>query len=102
MSYLLSDMLPNSPKKRIKNKVWELYLLYPFSLASRIAYGTDKIAAMGIALKANMVTALILVGFAFGGQPLVGYNYGSRNRSRLKEILKFGYLFEMGLDCSLR
>ena len=62
-----------------------------------LAYGTDKIAAMGIALKANMVTALILVGFAFGGQPLVGYNYGSRNRSRLKEILKFGYLFEMGL-----
>lgn len=62
-----------------------------------LAYGTDKIAAMGIALKANMVTALILVGFAFGGQPLVGYNYGSGNRSRLKEILKFGYLFEMGL-----
>ena len=33
-----------------------------------LAYGTDKIAAMGIALKANMITALILVGFAFGGQ----------------------------------
>lgn len=45
MSYLLSDMLPNSPKKWIKNKVWELYLLYPFSLASRIAYGTDKTIA---------------------------------------------------------
>lgn len=45
MSYLLSDMLPNPPKKRIKNKVWELYLLYPFSLASRIAYGTDKTIA---------------------------------------------------------
>lgn len=35
-----------------------------------LAYGTDKIAAMGIALKANMITALILVGFAFGGQPV--------------------------------
>ena len=62
-----------------------------------LPYGTDKIAAMGIALKANMITALILVGFAFGGQPLIGYNYGARNEKRLKEILKFAYLFEMGL-----
>lgn len=62
-----------------------------------LAYGTDKVAAMGIALKANMITAMILVGFAFGGQPLVGYNYGSGNKKRLKEILKFSYLFEMSL-----
>lgn len=62
-----------------------------------LAYGTDKVAAMGIALKANMITAMILVGFAFGGQPLVGYNYGSGNKKRLKEILKFLYLFEMSL-----
>lgn len=32
-------------ESRLKNKVWELYLLYPFSLASRIAYGTDKTIA---------------------------------------------------------
>ena len=62
-----------------------------------IAYGTDKVAAMGIALKANMITAMILVGFAFGCQPLVGYNYGARNKKRLKEILAFCYKFECGL-----
>lgn len=62
-----------------------------------IAYGTDKVAAMGIALKANMISAFILVGFAFGGQPLVGYNYGAKNKKRLKEILRFAYLFEVGL-----
>ena len=56
-----------------------------------------KVAAMGIALKVNMITALVLVGFAFGGQPLVGYNYGAKNEKRLKNILKFAYLFEMGL-----
>ena len=60
-------------------------------------HGTDKVAAMGIALKVNMITALVLVGFAFGGQPLVGYNYGAKNEKRLKNILKFAYLFEMGL-----
>ena len=62
-----------------------------------LAYGTDKVAAMGIALKANMITAMILVGFAFGGQPLVGYSYGAGDKKRLKEILKFAYLLEMGL-----
>lgn len=62
-----------------------------------LEYGNDKIAAMGIALKVNMITALILVGFAFGGQPLIGYNFGSGNRKRLKEILKFAYVFEVGL-----
>lgn len=62
-----------------------------------LSYGNDKIASMGIALKVNMITALILVGFAFGGQPLIGYNYGAGNRKRLKEILKFAYIFEMGL-----
>ncbi len=62
-----------------------------------LPYGNDKIAAMGIALKANMITALILVGFAFGGQPLIGYNYGSKNSKRLKEILKFSYISAMVL-----
>ena len=62
-----------------------------------LPYGTDKVAAMGIALKVNMITALVLVGFAFGGQPLVGYNYGAQNKKRLKKILKFANLFEMGL-----
>lgn len=62
-----------------------------------LPYGTDKVAAMGIALKVNMITALVLVGFAFGGQPLVGYNYGAKNEKRLKNILKFAYLFEIGL-----
>ena len=32
-----------------------------------LAYGNDKIAAMGIVLKVNMIAQLILTGFAFGG-----------------------------------
>ena len=34
-----------------------------------LPYGSDKVAALGIALKVNMITMLILVGFAFGAQP---------------------------------
>lgn len=59
-----------------------------------LGFGDDKVAAMGIVMKINMIAALVLVGFAFGGQPLTGYNYGARNRTRLKATLKFAYLLE--------
>ena len=61
-----------------------------------LGFGDDKVAAMGIVMKINMIAALVLVGFAFGGQPLIGYNYGAKNRERLQETLKFAYLFECG------
>ena len=54
---------------------------------SLLPFGNDHVAAMGIVMKVNMIAVLILVGFAFGGQPLIGYNYGAKNRRRLKEIL---------------
>ncbi len=66
-----------------------------------LGFGDDKVAAMGIVMKINMIAALILVGFAFGGQPLIGYNYGAKKRERLKETLKFAYLFEGGLALCL-
>ena len=49
---------------------------------------------MGIVMKINMIAMLILVGFAFGSQPLIGYNYGAGNKKRLREILAFSYKFE--------
>lgn len=66
-----------------------------------IAYGTSAVAAMGIALKVNMITALVLIGFAFGGQPLVGFNYGAGNRERLRSVLKFAYGFMAALSLVL-
>lgn len=59
-----------------------------------LVYGTEKVAAMGIVMKINMIAMLILVGFAFGSQPLIGYNYGAGNKKRLKAILAFSYKFE--------
>lgn len=44
-----------------------------------------------------MIAVLVLVGFVFGAQPLVGYNYGAKNFLRLKKILRFCY----GFECSL-
>ena len=59
------------------------------------SYGADKVAAMGIASKVNMLVAMIMIAFAFGAQALIGYNYGAGNRSRLREILKFDLLVQM-------
>ena len=60
-----------------------------------LPYGTENVAALGIALKVNMIVMLILVGFAFGAQPLLGYNYGANNWERLRGILKFDILVQM-------
>ncbi|MBW3080808.1 MATE family efflux transporter [Bifidobacterium saguinibicoloris] len=58
-----------------------------------LPYGTDAVAAMGIALKVVMIAVLVFVGFAFGAQPLIGYNYGARNMTRLAGVMRFAYTF---------
>lgn len=59
-----------------------------------VPYGTDKVAAMGIAMKVSMIAVLMMIGFAFGVQPLIGYNYGAKNMVRLRQTLRFSYIFE--------
>lgn len=61
------------------------------------SFGNENIAAMGIAMKINMICTMTLIGFAFGAQPLFGYNYGSRNVVRFRKTLRFAYLFELCL-----
>ncbi|NMN00084.1 multidrug transporter MatE [Bifidobacterium sp. DSM 109958] len=61
-----------------------------------LPYGNDPVAAMGIALKVVMIAVSVFVGFAFGAQALIGYNYGARNMTRLAGILRFSYLFLSG------
>ena len=61
-----------------------------------LPYGNDKIAAMGIAMKASMIALLVLTGLSFGGQPLYGYYYGAKDRKRLWELLCFCLKFLSG------
>lgn len=62
---------------------------------SLITYGADKVAAMGIASKVNMLVAMIMIAFAFGAQALIGYNYGAKNKTRLRQVIKFDLLVQM-------
>lgn len=52
-------------------------------------FGTDAVAAMGIAQKVNMIPLYIALGLSQGIMPLVSYNYASGNRKRMKDTVLF-------------
>ncbi len=54
-----------------------------------ISYGDTPVAAMGVAMKANMLVVLLQIGLCAGIQPLIGYNYGAGNVRRLKQVYRF-------------
>ncbi len=58
-----------------------------------LPYGDEKIAALGIVLKVNMIAQMLLVGFSFGAVPLFGYLYGAKDFKKLKQLLRFCLLF---------
>lgn len=60
---------------------------------SLLTYGNEKIAAMGIVMKINMITQLVLVGFAFGGVPLFGYLFGAGKGAELRKLVRFCLTF---------
>ncbi|SMS15269.1 MATE family efflux transporter [Levilactobacillus zymae] len=67
------------------------------------AYGAQAVAAMGIVQKIYMVVMMVMIGFAFGAQPLIGYNYGAKNWPRLRATLRFDLKIEGGyaLVCTI-
>ena len=53
------------------------------------AYGSDPVAAMGIAQRVNIVPFQIAMGFSQGIMPLISYNYTSGNIKRMKKTFMF-------------
>ena len=52
-------------------------------------YGPDiPLACVGVITKVNSILIMIMVGLAQGAQPIVGFNYGAKNYTRVKETLK--------------
>ncbi|MCI8377670.1 MAG: MATE family efflux transporter [Lachnospiraceae bacterium] len=60
-------------------------------------FGSDAVAAMGIAQKVNMVPMYIAMGISQGIMPLIGYNYSSGNYKRMKKALLFSAKLSLGL-----
>ncbi len=64
-------------------------------------FADSPTAAMGVALKANMLVIFVQLGLGMGISPLVGYNYGARNISRMKAVVKFATLLNIALGIFL-
>lgn len=59
-------------------------------------YGSDPVAAMGIAQKINMVPMQVALGFSQGIMPLVSYNYSGKNYRRMKKTIIFSSCISIG------
>lgn len=52
-------------------------------------HGDNAVAAMGVAMKVNMLVVLVQIGLAAGIQPLLGYCYGARKMDRFTATMNF-------------
>lgn len=66
-----------------------------------VGYGTLTVAGMGVAMKIMTIGTFVFMGFSAGCQPLVGYNYGCNNITRVKEIIKKGIIITSIIGLSL-
>ena len=61
-------------------------------------YGADiPITVVGIVMKVFQIVIALVVGIAAGSQPIVGYNYGAKHYSRVKQIFKYMMISEIAL-----
>lgn len=68
-----------------------------------VQYGTLAVAAMAAASKSTTIISMVQMGICMGVQPLLAYNYGAKDLSRLRETLgKLGILtMSVGLAATL-
>lgn len=63
------------------------------SYGAQSVYGSEiPLTATGIVMKVNQILISILVGIAVGTQPIIGYNYGSKNYLRVKKALDIAFM----------
>ena len=56
-------------------------------------YGADiPLAALGVTMKVSQLITGVTLGIASGVQPILGYNYGSRQHDRVKSTLKWSLI----------
>lgn len=76
-------------------------LSYGLFAKSAGLFGTDYIAASGLARKAEQAANFVILGIAQGYQPFAAYNYGARNKQRLMSAMKQTLLFTVLYGCAV-
>lgn len=61
------------------------------------AYSTTAVAVLGAYFKVQSFVFMPVFGLNQGAMPIMGYNYGARNRARLMETYKFGLAIALGI-----
>lgn len=61
-------------------------------------YGDMAVAGLGVAMKVNMIVVMLLIGLGTGIQPILGYCFGSSNRTRYVAVLKFSLILAFGMS----
>lgn len=56
-------------------------------------YGDSVVASFGIALRIAQLPEFFTMGIVLGVMPLIAYNFSNKNISRLKEGIKYSYIF---------
>jgi len=80
----------------IVNTVLNISLTY---YGAQTVYGSVKaLSAMGIVMKINAIVISVVLGFVIGAQPLLGYNYGAGNYSRVRRtyFTEISFTFAIG------
>ena len=63
-------------------------------------YGSDiPLAAIGIISKVSMIVTAVVLGFAQGGQPIIGYNYGAKNYNRVRKTFFYIAVVSFAFSC---
>ena len=61
------------------------------------SFGDMAVAGVGVASKVIMITGMLCIGFGQGVQPLLGFCIGARLWERFKSIMRFSFVFALGL-----
>jgi len=63
--------------------------------------GSDGVAAYGVLMYVLFIFAAIYIGYAMGCGPIIGYHYGARNPSELKNILNKSFKLLTGTGIAM-
>lgn len=66
-------------------------MLYNFQLMKYI--GENGVSAYGVIMYVQLIFISIFIGYSVGSAPIIGYNYGAKNKKELNNMLKKSLIF---------
>ena len=73
---------------------------YETIASTGLSYGVvTPLAVIGICMKVFGIIVSIVIGVSLGGMPIIGYNMGARNISRVKETIKYILIINFIIGC---